>query len=699
MHIQPGKPYPLGASYDGNGVNFSLFSEVAERVQLCLFDNKNLEVQIDLPERTAYCWHGYFPGLSPGQRYDYRVHGPWKPLEGHRCCPAKLLLDPYAKAIEGDVQWNPALYPVSEALGKDRPNESDSAAYVPKSVIVDTQFDWGDDQWPDTPWHQTIICEMHVKGFTQRHPDVPEDLRGTYAGLAHPAAIEYLQQLGVTAVELLPVQQFVHEHRLIDLSLRNYWGYNPIGYFAPHNGYASSGQLGQQVIEFKQMVKSLHQAGIEVILDVVFNHTAEGNHLGPMLCFKGIDNAAYYRLNPDDRRRYVDFIGCGNGLNMAHARVTQLIMDSLRYWVLQMHVDGFRFDAAAALARELHTVDYLSAFFDIIQQDPVISQVKLIAEPWDLGEGGYQVGNFPVLWAEWNGRYRDTMRRYWRGDERQLGSLARRLTGSSDLYQDDGRQPFAGINFVTCHDGFTLEDVVSYNQKHNEANGESNRDGIGNSPSWNHGVEGPTENPAIRALRAQQKRNLLATLFLSQGVPMLLAGDELGRTQSGNNNAYCQDNEVSWLDWETTDSQLLEFTIRLIRLRCEHPTFQRRKWFKDREIWGPCAEDICWYRPSGETIAHVDWSTGFARSLAIFLSGKNVDTDEEGQPIHDSDFYLAMNAYHEPVTFQLPPEIVGRSWRCILDASNTTIKPDTPQSPAGVSFAVPGHSLLLWEGL
>ena len=478
MHIRPGKSYPLGATYDGAGVNFSLFSEVAERVQLCLFDESGHETQVDLPERTAFCWHGYLPGSSPGRRYGYRVHGPWDPAQGHRCCPAKLLLDPYAKAIEGQVQWDPSVFPVTQATGDGPPSDSNSAPFIPKSVVADTQFDWEDEQWPDTPWHETIIYEMHVKGFTARHPDIPEALRGTYAGLAHPAAIDYLKKLGITAVELLPVHQFIHDKRLADLGLRNYWGYNPIGYFAPHSGYASSGQQGQQVNEFKQMVKSLHNAGIEVILDVVFNHTAEGNHLGPMLCFKGIDNASYYRLDPEDRRMYLDFIGCGNALNMAHSRVTQLIMDSLRYWVLQMHVDGFRFDAAAALARELFDVDYLSAFFDIIQQDPVISQVKLIAEPWDLGKGGYQVGNFPVLWAEWNGKYRDTVRRYWRGDNRQLGDLAHRLTGSSDLYQDDGRQPFASVNFVTCHDGFTLQDLVSYEHKHNEANGENNRDGI-----------------------------------------------------------------------------------------------------------------------------------------------------------------------------------------------------------------------------
>ena len=697
MYMQPGKPYPLGATYDGSGVNFSLFSEVAERVQLCLFDELGYEIQVDLPERTAFCWHGYLPGLSPGQRYGYRVHGPWDPARGHRCCPAKLLLDPYAKAIEGEVLWDPAVFPLTDNMVDGPPNDTNSAAYVPKSIISDTHFDWGDDQWPDTPWHKTIIYEMHVKGLTARHPDIPETLRGTYAGLAHPASINYLKKLGITAVELLPIQQFIHEKRLVDIGLRNYWGYNPIGYFAPHNGYVSTGQRGQQINEFKQMVKELHCADIEVILDVVFNHTAEGNHLGPMLCFKGIDNAAYYHLNHEDRRLYVDFIGCGNGLNMAHARVTQLIMDSLRYWVLQMHVDGFRFDAAAALARELYNIDYLSAFFDIIQQDPVISQVKLIAEPWDLGQGGYQVGNFPVLWAEWNGKYRDTVRRYWRRDDGQLSDLAYRLTGSSDLYQDDGRQPFASVNFVTCHDGFTLQDLVSYQHKHNETNGEDNRDGMDNNLSWNNGIEGPTDNHEIVNIRNQLKRSMLATLLLSQGVPMLLAGDELGRTQNGNNNAYCQDNGISWLDWEHIDTELMDFVIRLIRLRREHPTFERRKWFKGRNIWGSCAEDICWYRPSGESTVQADWDNKVTKSLAVYLCGRAVDTDDEGQTVNDNDFYLVFNAYHEPVTFRLPKDIGQRSWRCILDTSHTLVTPETPESLTLGSLLIPGRCLMLWE--
>lgn len=697
MKTKPGRPYPLGATYDGYGVNFSLFSEVAERAQLCLFDESGHETQIDLPERTAFCWHGYIYGLSSGQRYGYRVHGPWEPAQGHLCCPAKLLLDPYAKAIEGQVRWDAAVFPVVDTNGNGPPSETDTAAHVPKSIIADTQFDWEDEQWPDTPWHETIIYEMHVKGFTARHPNIPESLRGTYAGLAHPAAIEHLQQLGITAVELLPVQQFVHEKRLVDLGLRNYWGYSPIGYFAPHNGYASSGQQGQQINEFKQMVKALHRAGIEVILDVVFNHTAEGNHLGPVLCFKGIDNAAYYRLNPEDRRQYLDFIGCGNALNMAHARVTQLIMDSLRYWVLQMRVDGFRFDAAAALARELYDVDYLSAFFDIIQQDPVISQVKLIAEPWDLGDGGYQVGNFPVLWAEWNGKYRDTVRRYWRGDKRQLGNLAQCLTGSSDLYQDDGRQPFASINFVTCHDGFTLQDLVSYQNKHNDANGEENRDGMDDNLSSNHGVEGATDNPEIVGMRNRQKRNFLATLFLSQGVPMLLAGDELGRTQGGNNNAYCQDSELSWVDWDNSDDEFMDFVVRLIHLRKQHPAFQRRKWFKDRNIWGPCAEDICWYQPSGEPMEQPDWDRDHPKSLGVYLNGRAVETNEDGQAVSDNDFYLAFNACQESVIFRLPSEVAPGSWRCVLDTSAASVASELPESQAGATFETPGRCLILLE--
>ncbi len=545
--VWPGNDYPLGATYDGAGTNFSIFSEIAERVELCLFDEKGNETRFDLPEVTSFCWHGYLPNLGPGQRYGFRVHGPWAPAEGHRCNPAKLLLDPYARAIEGQVQWNEAVFPHFFNNPDGPPNDKDSAPFMPKSVVINPFFDWGNDRHPRTQSHETIVYEAHVKGFSIKHPDVPEELRGTYAGLAHPRAIEHFTRLGITAVELMPAHQFIHDKHLVERGLRNYWGYNSIGYLAPHNEYSASGQTGQQVQEFKQMVKGLHEAGIEVILDVVYNHTAEGNHLGPILSFKGIDNAAYYRLMPDDRRYYRDYTGTGNSLNMRHPHVLQLIMDSLRYWVLEMHVDGFRFDLAATLARELHDVDRLSAFFDIIQQDPVISQVKLIAEPWDVGEGGYQVGKFPPLWMEWNGKYRDCVRDYRRGQDQTLGEFAYRITGSPDLYEATGRRPYASVNFITAHDGFTLHDLVSYNEKHNEANGEDNRDGESNNRSWNCGVEGPIDDPQVNALRNRQKRNFLSTLFLSQGIPMLLGGDEIGRAQRGNNNAYCQDNEIPGL--------------------------------------------------------------------------------------------------------------------------------------------------------
>src|SRR6266849_6856313 len=549
MKIWPGNPYPLGATHDGAGTNFSVFSEVATRVELCLFDEKGAQSCGDLPEMTGFIWHGYLPNISPGQRYGFRVHGPWDPARGQRCNPSKLLLDPYGKAVEGEVKWNEAVFPYHFNQGEDSKNDIDSAGFIPKSVVINPYFNWGNDRYPRTPWHETVIYEVHVKGFTRRHPNIPENLRGTYAGLSHPAAIKHLRMLGVTAIELLPVHQFVHDKLLVERGLRNYWGYNSIGYLAAHNEYSSGGQLGQQAQEFKQMVKILHDEGIEVILDVVYNHTAEGNHLGPVLSMKGIDNAAYYRLVSDNPRYYQDYTGTGNSLNMRHPHVLQLIMDSLRYWHVEMHVDGFRFDLASTLARELHDVDRLSAFFDIIQQDQVISQVKLIAEPWDVGEGGYQVGNFPPLWSEWNGKYRDTVRDYWRGTDQTLGEFANRLTGSSDLYALTGRKPYASIDFVTAHDGFTLRDLVSYNQKHNEANGEGNADGDSHNRSWNCGAEGETEDSLVLKRRAQQQRNLLATLFLSQGVPMILMGDEVGRTQKGNNNAYCQDNDRSWFDW------------------------------------------------------------------------------------------------------------------------------------------------------
>src|SRR5579875_1224566 len=672
MDVWPGQPYPLGATFDGTGTNFSLFSEVAERVELCLFDEEGVEVRLDLPERTALCWHGYVPNVRPGQRYGFRVHGPYDPRRGLRWNPAKLLLNPYARAIEGDVRWNRAIFPYQ--LGDPDldlvPDLADSGPFMPKSVVIDPWFVWDDDRRLRIPWHETIIYEVHVKGFTRCHPEVPAELRGTYAGLATPEAIAHFKRLGVTAVELLPVHQFVHDHHLVQLGRRNYWGYNSIGYFAPHNEYSSSGQRGEQVQEFKRMVKTLHEAGIEIILDVVYNHTAEGNHLGPMLSFRGIDNAAYYRLD-DDPRFYQDYTGTGNSLNMRHPHVLQLIMDSLRYWVLEMHVAGFRFDLAATLARELHDVDRLSAFFDLVQQDPVLSQVKLIAEPWDVGEGGYQVGNFPVLWSEWNGKYRDTVRDLWRGRPATLADFGYRFTGSSDLYQADGRRPYASINFVTCHDGFTLEDLVSYNEKHNQANGEDNRDGENDNRSWNCGVEGPTDDPAVRALRDRQKRNFLATLLLSQGVPMILAGDEMGRTQRGNNNAYCQDNEISWLDWEHRDEQLLEFTARLIRLRREHPGFRRRRWFLGRPIHGEGMTDIAWFKPDGNPITDRDWNDGFARSLAVFLNGEEIASpDPRGRRLRDDSFFILFNAHDQPLRFVLPRGPYGRRWMRILDTAN-----------------------------
>jgi isoamylase len=591
MHTWPGHHAPLGATFDGIGTNFSVFSEAAERVELCLFDDEGQETRIALSERTALCWHGYLPDVRPGQRYGFRVHGPWAPDQGSWCNPSKLLLDPYAKAIDGPWNWNEAVFPYHFAEPESSRNDLDSAPFVPKSVVVNPFFDWGQDRRPRTPWHRTVVYETHVKGFTRTHPIIPNELRGRYAGMAHPESIKYLQQLGVTAVELLPVHQFVQDSSLRDRGLANYWGYNSIGYLAPHNEYAR-GQRGEQVQEFKHLVKTMHEAGIEVILDVVYNHTAEGNHLGPVLSLKGLDNAAYYRLVPDRRRYYVDYTGTGNSMNMRHPHVLQLIMDSLRYWVSEMHVDGFRFDLAATLARELHEVDRLSSFFDLIQQDPIVSQVKLIAEPWDIGEGGYQVGNFPPLWSEWNGKYRDTVRDFWRGTDRTLAEFAYRLTGSSDLYEGTARSPYASVNFITAHDGFTLRDLVSYNDKHNEANGESNRDGENHNRSWNCGAEGPITDPEILTLRARQQRNFLATLMLSQGVPMLLGGDEIGRTQHGNNNGYCQDNEVSWYDWAGADERLLQFTRRLIRLRQRHPVFCRRRWFQGRAPHGPSVGDI-----------------------------------------------------------------------------------------------------------
>jgi glycogen operon protein len=676
MKLWPGQPFPLGASYDGAGTNFSLFSDVASGVDLCLFDEDGTEECIPLTEVTALCWHGYLPNVGPGQRYGFRVHGPYEPQNGHRCNPAKLLLDPYAKAVEGGVDWDPAVF--GYPLGGDdlAMDERDDARFVPKAVVINPFFDWGVDRPPCTPWHETVVYETHVKGFTKLHPDVDEDLRGTYAGLAHPAAIDYLKSIGVTAVELMPVHQFIQDNYLEEKGLRNYWGYNSIAYLAPHNEYAATGQRGEQVGEFKAMVRALHEAGIEVILDVVYNHTAEGNHLGPTLSFKGIDNSAYYRLVDGDLRYYMDYTGTGNTLNMRIPHTLQLVMDSLRYWVSEMHVDGFRFDLAATLARSMHEVDRLSAFFDIIQQDPVISQVKLIAEPWDIGEGGYQVGNFPPLWSEWNGKYRDTVRDFWRGENAALPEFASRITGSSDLYQSDGRHPSASINFVTAHDGFTLADLVSYNDKHNEANGEDNNDGESHNRSWNCGVEGPTDDPEVRALRRRQQRNFLATLFLSQGVPMILGGDEMGRTQGGNNNAYCQDNEISWFDWSLKDenADLVALTARLAAFRREHPVFHRRRWFQGRPIHGTDVTDIGWFAPDGTDMTEEDWDSGFAKSVGLFLNGDAIpDPDLRGEQITDDSFLVLFNAHYESLAFTVPDRDWGDHWVVVLDTDDVAL--------------------------
>lgn len=662
MKVWPGQPYPLGAVFDGSGTNFSLFSEIAERVELCLFDDDGGETRVDLPEVTAYCWHGYLPTVEPGQRYGFRVHGPWDPANGHRCNPTKLLLDPYAKAIEGQVRWDEAVFPYRFNDGPDARSDKDSAGFMPLCVVHQPHFDWSGDRRLQLSWHETIIYETHVKGFTATLPDVSPELRGTYAGLAQPAVVEYLKELGITAIELMPIHHFIHDKHLVDRRLRNYWGYNSIGFFAPHSEYASDTRPGGAVAEFKQMVRTLHQAGIEVILDVVYNHTAEGNHLGPMLCFKGIDNAYYYRLT-DDRRYYMDYTGTGNSMNMRNPHVLQLIMDSLRYWVLEMHVDGFRFDLAATLARELHDVDRLSAFFDIIQQDPVISQVKLIAEPWDLGEGGYQVGNFPPVWTEWNGKYRDCVRDFWKGEDQTLGEFASRFTGSSDLYENTSRLPYASINFITAHDGFTLTDLVSYNEKHNEANGESNRDGASDNRSWNCGAEGPTDDADVRRLRDRQKRNFLATLLLSQGVPMVLGGDEIGRTHKGNNNAYCQDSDISWYDWEGTEKELLVFCQQLIRYRKAHPALRRRGWFQGHPIHGSELKDIAWFTREGAQMAEEDWGQGSAKSLGVFLNGATIpNPNPRGEPVIDDDFYVIFNAHHESLVFILPGAKWGELW-------------------------------------
>ncbi len=697
VRVHPGLPYPLGASFDGAGTNFSIFSEVADAVELCLFDNDGNETRVQLPEMTGHCWHCYLPNVGVGQRYGYRIHGPYDPKHGLRCNPNKLLISPYAKAIDGQVEWNEAVFGY-HWKSVDSRNDLDSGPYVPKCVVTSPYFDWKNDRHPRISLHESIIYEVHVKGFTARHPDIPEELRGTYAGLAHPVAIEYFKDLGVTAIELMPVHQFVHDKILVDQGLRNYWGYNSISYFAPHNEYSSAGQLGQQVHEFKQMVQNLHNEGIEVILDVVYNHTAEGNHLGPILSYKGIDNHAYYRLEAKDMRHYTDYTGTGNTLNMRNPHVLQMVMDSLRYWVTEMHVDGFRFDLAATLARGLHDVDRLSAFFDLIQQDPVISQVKLIAEPWDIGGGGYQVGNFPPQWSEWNGKFRDTVRDYWRGEEETLAEFANRFAGSSDLYANTGRRPYASLNFVTAHDGFTLHDLVSYNKKHNEANLEKNRDGEDHNRGWNCGVEGPTDDPAINALRQRQKRNLFVSLLLSQGIPMINGGDEIGRTQNGNNNAYCQDNDLTYFHWDQADEDLLTFVRNLIRLRREHPAFRRWKWFRGESVWGTGIDDIGWFKPEGTGMSQDDWNVGHFRSLLVMINGQEIaGLDRRGNRVIDDDFCVLFNAHDEPVIFRLPGVAgkLGQEWSVVIDTTQTFTKEAEEVYRYGEPIPVAARSVLV----
>ncbi len=699
--VYPGEPFPLGATWDGKGVNFALYADNATKVELCLFytaEDEKEYATVKLIERSHHVWHAYLPDFKPGVFYGYRVYGPYEPENGHRFNPNKLLIDPYAKAIAGIITWHDSLfgYEVDSPNGDLSFSETDSAPFIPKCVVINPEFDWQGVEAPDIPYHKTVIYETHVKGFTQLHPEIPEHLRGTYAGLAHPVTINYLKQLGITAIELMPVHQFISDRFLEEKGLHNYWGYNTIGFFAPDARYSSAGVYGEQVNEFKNMVKEFHQAGIEVILDVVYNHTAEGNEKGPTLSFKGVDNSSYYRLMDDKPRFYKDYTGTGNTLNANLPNVLRLMMDSLRYWILEMHVDGFRFDLAATLARELHEVDRLSAFFDIIHQDPVISQVKLIAEPWDVGEGGYQVGKFPQGWAEWNGKYRDCIRDYWRGADSMLGEFALRFTGSPDLYQDDYRRPTASVNFVTAHDGFTLRDLVSYNEKHNEANGEDNQDGDNHNRSWNCGVEGQTDNPEILALRKKQQRNFLATLFLSQGVPMLVAGDEIGRTQNGNNNAYCQDNEVSWVNWVKADTELLKFTKTLINIRTSHPSFCRRRWFKGRPIKGIGVEDIVWFQPHGEEMSEENWSHDFAKSLGIYLNGRGLLTvGFRGESIIDDSFYVIFNAHHEPLDFKLPSSLYAKDWTKLIDTKSYFCE-DARYNAEDI-VKVDGHSVVLLQ--
>ncbi|HET6627094.1 MAG TPA: glycogen debranching protein GlgX [Nocardioidaceae bacterium] len=702
MQTWPGRPYPLGATYDGAGVNFALFSEVADRVELCLLDDDGSQSRVDLPETDGFIHHGYLPGVQPGQRYGYRVHGPYEPEQGHRCDPSKLLLDPYAKAVEGQIDGDESLFSYRFDDPAER-NDDDSLGHTMWSVVINPFFDWGNDRHPEHEYHDSVIYEAHVKGLSMRHPGIPEEIRGTYAALAHPTLVDHLVELGVTAVELMPVHQFVQDSHLLEKGLSNYWGYNTIGFFAPHNSYSATGQRGQQVQEFKSMVKALHEADIEVILDVVYNHTAEGNHQGPTLCFRGIDNKSYYRLVDDDPAHYFDTTGTGNSLLMRHPHVLQLIMDSLRYWVNEMHVDGFRFDLASSLARQFHEVDRLSAFFDLVQQDPVVSQVKLIAEPWDVGDGGYQVGNFPPLWSEWNGKYRDTVRDFWRGEPATLAEFASRLTGSSDLYEHSGRKPIASVNFITAHDGFTLRDLVSYNEKHNEANGEGGADGESHNRSWNCGVEGESDDPEVQAMRRRQQRNFLTTLLLSQGVPMLAHGDELGRTQAGNNNVYCQDNELAWVDWDTEDWQdeLLAFARRLVALRTSHPVFHRRRFLAGDSASATGREigDIGWFRPSGEEMTDEDWTAGDARAVMVFLNGDAIpEPDRRGERVLDDSFLVAFNAHDEPVTFTVPDEVYGEGWHVMLDTSDdqvgiVSVFDDEPTLVPGVELTLTERSI------
>ena len=697
--VWPGEPYPLGSTYDGAGTNFALFSDVAEKVELCLISAEGEETRIALEEVDAHIWHCYIPSIMPGQRYAYRVHGPFDPANGKRCDPNKLLVDPYAKAFDGEFDGHPSLFNY-DIHDHSKRNTEDSLGHTMTSVVINPFFDWGADRAPRTPYNETVIYEAHVKGMTMTHPDIPEELRGTYAGLAHPAIIDYLKDLGVTAIELMPVHQFLQDDHLREKGLRNYWGYNTFGFLAPHQDYSASQKPGGAVSEFKGMVRAFHDAGIEVILDVVYNHTAEGNHMGPTICFRGIDNEAYYRLVEGDRQHYMDYTGTGNSLNVRHPHSLQLIMDSLRYWVSEMHVDGFRFDLASTLAREFHDVDRLSAFFDLVQQDPIVSQVKLIAEPWDVGEGGYQVGNFPPQWTEWNGKYRDTIRDFWRGEPSTLGEFASRITGSSDLYANNDRRPTASINFVTAHDGFTLNDLVSYNEKHNMANGEDNRDGESHNRSWNCGVEGPTDDERVLSLRSRQHRNFLTTLLLSQGTPMISHGDEMGRGQKGNNNVYCQDNRLSWVDWNQTrtNSELVEYTQFLTELRAEHPVFRRRRFLRGGPLGAETDDrDIAWLTYEGRVMTTDDWNFDFGKSLMVWLNGDAItEPDRRGHRIEDDSFLLCFNAHHEDIMFQIPGTEYAHSWEVIIDTAEITGRPTRERivEPEG-ELRVPARSTIV----